>query len=258
MISGAMFLYFNKPIEITSPPLVITHESFELLDILKKKQPVWNNIFYKTFNAWQYQLNASMSVNQLLEPLENVKRIWAVYPATIEDLERSDKLIKSQNLSFEKVYPYIDPMNASGEIIRHIFLEMYLSLNKDIDSLYKYCEELFTKQSIEELLVKGYLLRLNFLENVKNHPILLTNEPIWNTLFDKTDEPKDEIDDNSILDIISWEIFRQIISPVLDPLNSKKINYIKLLLDKRQSQIKRLQHKCNLLAERIKHPESLQ
>ncbi|KPU27677.1 hypothetical protein TR13x_03900 [Caloranaerobacter sp. TR13] len=251
MLSAAALLYFQKPIALTIPPVVILEESYEILSFIKVRNPKWSTKFNQVFDLWIYQQKCFNKVMEILEPLKGkyLKNIWTVYPANNEAMEKTTELIKSTNLTIDSVFNMINPINASGELIRHILLEAYLEQGKEMNALYEYCEELFTKQKLEYLLVKSYLLRMNILKTMSvSTPVLLTNEAIWNSLFNQ----ELNTDTNLDRDIISWELFRQLISPRLDPLDRKKVKVIKEILEERQEEIDRLKLKCYALTEKIK------
>jgi len=257
MLSGASFLYFQKPLILTLPPQVILEEPYNLLELIQRRQPAWSGYFLNLFNAWRIQQEAFRKTFTILEPLKErcFKLVWTVYNANSKALEDSLELIKSRGKTIETVAPTINPSNAAGEIIRHIMMEAFLELGQNIERLYEYCGTLFTEESIEKLLVKGYLLRIKLLSQIGNTvPIMLTNEAIWNLLFDKIDD-----DITSVIndDIIAWEFFRHIISPRIDPLDNERVEIVIKLLETRKEQITKLRLKCLSLAEKVKGIKSL-
>jgi hypothetical protein len=186
-----------------------------------------------------------------------VKAIRLIYPADREAIENCATLAASTGMSLDDVSKLIDPANASGEIIRHIMLEAFLELNEDIEALFRYCEEMFTKEQVPHLLAKGYLLRLPMLSKMKGCPILLTNEYLSRFLellpVETTTEGR-SID----IDVVAWEIFRQIVSPRLDPLNAERVQLISDILRNRQNEVERLRRKCTILAEQVERTDALE
>ncbi|WP_338826201.1 hypothetical protein MTBGP_06910 [Moorella thermoacetica] len=258
MITGAVFLYFNQPIAVTLPPMVITQESYELLNLVTKRKPDWGTSFLNFFRGWRYQQNSFDKVIQLFKPLQEEKRLivaWNSYPAGIESLEKAKNLL--EHYGFEEIFQSINPLTGCGEIIRHIMLERFLELNQDLNALFDYCGELFAGASEDRLLVEGYLLRLPMLYALgKSTPLLLTNERIWNLLCTSNDVTAED-DTKLEEDVFAWEVFRQIVSPVLDPLDSKKIELILHLLKTRQEQIERLKIKCLSISQRATQPDNI-
>lgn len=264
MLSGAMFLYFDRPIALTLPPLVITEKSYKLLSIIDEKKPKWGNTFYGLFNTWQLQQKYCNKTFEILNPLkrEHFINTWTVYPADKFALERSKEMIESSGISLDDLKQMINPINAPGELIRHIMLEAFLECNENVDNLFDYCETLFDENSIEKLLVLGYILRLHFLKSLPiSTSIAITNYPIWNKLLndnvvnlnDEEFQGKENID----RDVISWEIFKNIISPRLDPMDKEKVEYIVKLFKNRKEQIKKLKLKCFSLSDKLKNIEKL-
>ncbi|MBN2186576.1 MAG: hypothetical protein JW732_03895 [Dehalococcoidia bacterium] len=196
----------------------------------------------------------------VIAPLKekSFKNVWLAYPANSEALERSNILAISSGLSLDLIANIINPFTASGEIIRHIMQEVFLQLNEDIEALFKYCGELFTREPLPHLLAKAYLLRMPMLTQNPSTPVLLTNESFTEFLnalpVEARVEGTEEIDN----DIIAWELFRQILSTHLAPLNAKRAELIAELLESRTGEIERLRLKCLALADEIKHPSELE
>lgn len=264
MLSGAMFLYFDQPIALTIPPIVVTEKSYELLTIIDERKPEWGNIFYNLLNTWQIQQKCCNRVLKILNPLkdEHLLKVWTVYPANKSALEESKEMIRSSGLTSDALKQMINPINASGELIRHIMLESFLECNENVDELFDYCGNLFNEEPIDNLLAKSYILRLHFLNSLpKNTSVAITNYPIWSNLLNgnvsnlnnEGFQGKKSID----RDVIAWEIFKNIISPKLDPIDEEKVKYIAKLLKTHKEQIEKLKLKCFSLADKIKQIKRL-
>jgi len=260
MLSGAAFLYFQQPLLLTIPPVVVTQDSTKLLSLIKEHKPEWAAVFLYLFECWRHQHDESRKMLDSIATLKekSFKTIWLGYPANSDALERSSILATSSGLSLDAIANMINPFNASGEIIRHIMLEAFLELDEDVEALFKYCGELFARESLPHLLVKGYFLRMPMLTQNPGTPVLLTNENLTEFLsalpIEATVEGTGEIDN----DIIAWELFRQILSPRLDPLDAKHAELIAELLEARAGEIERLRVKCLALANEVKHPSTLE
>lgn len=262
MLSGAVFLYFDRPLILTLPPQIIEPASFELLDVIKKQKPAWSQTFLNLLAAWKQQQDAHGEVLSILNPLKNssFKNVWVVYPADSSALERAGELIASTSLSLDSVAQLINPLNASGEIIRHILLEAYLTVNKDIKALFNYCGDLFAREPLPYLLTKGYFLRLPIFAQApeKDLRILLTNPHLikfLNALPVSATTSADESLDN---DVIAWELFREILSPILDPLDLERSELIAEMLTSRSEEVDRLRQKCRSLADQVKEPKGIE
>lgn len=260
MLSGAAFLYFQQPLLLSVPPVVLTEDSYTLLSLIEERKPEWGAVFLHLFECWRQQLDGSRKMLDAIAPLreKSFETIWLAYPANSDALERSNILATSSGLSLDLIANIIDPFNASGEIIRHIMQEAFLELDEDIEALFNYCGELFTRESLSHLLVKGYLLRIPMLTQNPGMPVLLTNERLTKFLnalpIEAAVKDTEEIEN----DIIAWELFRQIVSPHLDPLNTKHAKLIAEFLDSRTGEIERLCAKCLALADEVKHPSTLE
>ncbi len=264
MLSGAMFLYFDRPIEISLPPLVITEGSYHMLKVIEEKKPDWASTFFRMFYTWQLQMKCCREVFEMLNPLkgEHLKYIWTSYPANKVAMEKSKELIDSSRLSNNALKKMINPINASGELIRHIMLESFLEADKDIYKLFDDCNVLFKEESMDELLVKSYILRLHALNSFpQTSSIVLTNYPIWNSLlnneFSSSRSEEKLISEGIDRDVIAWEIFKNIISPKLDPMDKDKVKFITKLLKSNKAQIEMLKLKCFSLADKLKQNKNL-
>ena len=179
MLSGAVFLYFDRKISLTLPPQIIEPESFELLNVIKNQKPIWSQTFSASLQLGNVSKMHMEKCFLILNPLKDSSftNVWVVYPADSNALERAGELIASTSLSLDLVASLINPLNASGEVIRHILLEAYLTVNKDIKALFDYCGELFAHEPLSHLLMKGYFLRMPILAQAPREDlrILLTN-----------------------------------------------------------------------------------
>jgi hypothetical protein len=125
--------------------------------------------------------------------------------------------------------------------------------NLDYKKLMNYCDKLFKSNSIEELLISTYFFRLNSLEYFPN--ILLSNEKLINFLTHLP--PPNEGNNNESyydkIDVIAWEIFRQLTSKYLETKEPQKgIEIIINLRENRSKEIFNLKNKCLKLAEQFK------
>ncbi len=260
MISGATFLFFRRPIVFTLPPQVVTEEAYSFPDIVRQRGPAWGDTFLGMVKVWLAEREAWRSTSEVLKPLQGsaFKAAWLVYPASREALADAWMLASSANLDIKQLWKIINPACAAGEIVRHIMLEGYLQCDRNLDALYLYCDDLFRSESTERLLVEGYLLRCGILVNSPPTPILLTNERLPRFLsalpVQILADSEPEIDD----DVIAWELFRQILSPRLDPLNAERAKLVAKLIRTRRGEIERLKSRCLSLADRVKRPRTLE
>jgi hypothetical protein len=253
MLTGAAFLYFDKPLLITPPPLVMTNDAFEMLKLVDERNPNWSESLYGMLGMWWQQQNGFRHSLDILSPLkdEKLKVAYTSYNANQGALDQAQEFIESAGYSLEEAEKVINPLNAAGEAIRHIFLESYLENDKNINGLYDYCNNLFQSKEVSAFLTKSYFLRALFISALGQGDIsiLLTNQnllPLFDSLpieLDNGSEPW-----RSVHDVVSWEIFRRIISPRLDPLTPERVAMISELLKKRQEAIKSMKDRCGTLA----------
>jgi hypothetical protein len=252
-VSGATFLYFEEPILLTLPPQVITTEAFDVLRLVDERQPPWKQTLHGLLARWVSQKRGNHESLEMLAPLKDkcFKVIWLVYASDTSALSACEAMIASAGYSLREAANFVHPANAAGEVVRHIFLEAFTSLDQEISRLFDYCDQLFTNNSIEELLVKSYFLRLPMLQgHIRGSTrILLTNELLLQFLerlpVEGSLNPPSAED---ILDTAAWELFRRIISPALDPIDERRMALIGKLLDSKKNEIERLKSKCVLMA----------
>jgi len=262
LISGATFLYFDDPIVTTIPSTVVTPQSFELVKLVQARRPDWADMLFFLIETWhtqQQQFDFTLSALKALREQGALATIWLSYPAGQEPLKRAAELVEFMGLSNQDCQRVIDPWTASSELIRHVFLEAFLEHDKNLDSLYDYCGTLLRETSRETLLACGYLLRLRLLEKVggAGRRVLLSNE---NTVEILTKLPTENTSEDRTVfnrDVIAWEMFRQILSPRMDPLDTTTVSLIAQLRENRQSEIRRLRNKCVMLALEASEPEGL-
>ena len=259
MITGASFLYFDVPLIFTLPPQVITPKSFELLKNIEKQKPEWGKTILQWLSSWEYQRKGFNDVMNLLVPLKDrhFKAVWVVYSANDAALSASQEYLESAGYDLETAHRMINPLNAAGEAIRHIFLEKFLELGEDTGRLYDYCGSLFRETSPDNFLTKSYFLRLPMMKAVgqSTQSLMLTNPSLLELLDSMPIEPPDVSASNERFDdVISWELFRRILSPRLDPLSETNVELINNLVKNRKDEITRLKQRCLRIASEIKEP----
>jgi len=256
-LSGAAFLYFRGRLIATLPPMVITTDAFELMAIVEKRKPTWAVQYSEVLNAWRYQHERSQEMLSLLEPLQKsgvFQLSWMVYPCDSAALEHSAQLVTRSRLGMKSVAKLIDPINAAGELVRHIMLDKYLEVGQDVGHLYEYCDQLFRRESLETLLTKAYLLRLPMITSGQSSSVsvMLTNERLA-SLFSRLGPRRRGARENNVEDdVVAWEIFRQILSEYLDPLDPRRVELIARLLESREEEIERLKRKCLVLSAQLR------
>lgn len=253
MLTGSTFLYFDKPIVVSLPPQVITSESFEMLKLVDEQAPEWSKTIYSLLGMWRHQQEGFQNCIDMLSPLKDnkLKVVWTTYNSNQAALEQSQDLIEASGYTIEEAAEVINPLNAAGEVVRHIFLETYLESNKDINGLYSYCDNLFRTQDIKAFLTKNYLLRAPFLSALGqgDKSLLLTNQRLLPFFDSLPIEPEVNNDDWRLFqDVVSWELFRRIVSPHIDPMTQGKVELICEMLDKRQDAIESMRSRCRTLA----------
>lgn len=261
MINGAAFLYFNDPIILTTPPTVLNEEPYALLDLIENRRPSWGRGFSMLLDMWSTQQDSYIKIRELFKPLgEKVIQALFVYPADITALEEAGALVESSAMSKESIKNLINIPNAAGEIVRHIMVEAFLEKGEDVGALFEYCGSFFRDEQISHLLVRAYFLRLLVLKRIyrSRTPLLLNNPDLAEFFTSLPVESQVDEDDTVDIDMIAWELFRQILSSHLDPLNSERVKLIAKLLSSRSAEIDGLRSKCLFLAEQCLEPVHLE
>lgn len=278
-ISCASFMYFEKgQIAFSLHPTVSTYLSgcdpYDFFLYVQKKNPPWSNDYFLLFKLWVDSNNRLQQTNQFLLPLNKLKvykSILLVYSKTEEILHETEEFISRLGMSYEDLFNVINIDHAAQELMAHIHFEKTIELygsisqntgnefikrNVDYHFLFNYCDFLFKNTTIKQALVKAYFFRLMTMGDFDN--FMLSNEnliPLLSKLPQKSNEIElnQEVKPEDTLDIVSWEVFRQIISPYLDEKEPEtRINITTDFLQTRNDEIRRLKTKCWILAENFK------
>jgi len=286
-ISSSTFLYFPDNLATTMHPTVSLYttgcDPFRFIEFIEEGNYSFGAKFYPIFNVFETSSKMMHDTFDILKPLYNKKflsNIWLAYPRNKFALEKSEEIIQKSGLSVNEIYNYIDKIMACQEFISHVLFEMFLEFYQDkivsIDAkenasyeetraknidyklLLDYCEDLFSKYSVEELLVKTYLFRLQQLDYFND--ILISNNNLILLLNSiKLEQPLKKSEYYNNLDVISWEIFRQLTDKYLSQKKQKeRISKIVDLRDTSLDEIQALKNKCLKLGEQFKGEKKLE
>jgi hypothetical protein len=264
MISGAAFLYFQEPILFTIPSAssigILGAGSSRLVELVKKNNPKWVAEFRKMFDLYVIGTKLSSKTMELLKPLHGPCFKWNPFSA-------GDSLAK--HILFEMYVQTVhsekndhDLVDLGKQYARRAISGDPIPPEYDVDAapLYEYCDEIFSKQSLTKLLCKAFMLRLVALRNMKADTIFVSNTEIIPLLTSMPIETGDAVNQNQTSeaceDVIALEIFRQILSPAIDPLNEKCVEIIAEYRNGRKDEISRLRN--NVVGLHIHYPEFLQ
>jgi hypothetical protein len=258
-IDGAAFLFFDNPLILPLPPLLLTDDAFDLVDLVDRRQPSWGPVLHRVLAVWDTEMAGWQEVERAIDPVRaKFSSAMFAYPADEEALSDVDDLIAAAGLTLPDVVPAVDPICACGELVLHIFLEAWLEHDEDLERLYGYCERIFADLSFESLLMRAYFFRTLLIARFQKFaPVLLLNNPRLAPLLRNLPvEPQPE-DPASDFDVITWELFRQILSPYVDPLNYERAEALADILANRTTELERYRKKCEQLAEQVQAPETL-
>lgn len=282
-LSGAVFLFFNnEKIYFTLHPSTSLYMTgvnpLYFAKFVNSKSPKWLNKFNFAFNLWQANIEKCHLVSKTITPLKDIayKTIFLSYPRNSSAFEESKKLIDSSSLHIDEISKLINPSLAVDELFSHILFEKYLeiyhsekssielvemgekaidvgikSIDIDFDftALYEYCNTFFSSEPLKSILNKTYMFRLPLFKAYND--ILLSNENLikfLNSLPIQDNFNNINSNDEDKLNVIAWELFRQILSTEFDQLDEKKINIILKIRKKRNGEIDKLKDKCLSIA----------
>jgi hypothetical protein len=282
LISGSAFLYFHdEKFAFALPPSTTTFlsgaNSQEFFRYVNDRKPRWNVSFIK-FSQFSNKYHSTFKrTSETIEPLrkDGFKNIVLSYPRGDAAWESRQDLIASSELPFEEVATLIDPFSAADELYSHIFLEKFLEFYEadrsteelvalgsaqalkengppfrsvDWTLLYEYCDSLFGLASLEEIFTTSYMFRIPILTGMPK--VLLSNPNMVKFLASLPFETTTAVDPVD-LDVVAWEIFRQLTSPRVDPINQQTVETIQRLTRRHSSEIDSLKRRCFTLAKEL-------
>lgn len=293
-ISGSSFLYFHdEKIAFSLHPSVSSYlsgvDAFSFIPFLEEKSPPWKDSFLGFFDMWYKFRSSLQATHDLIEPLrsDSFKTIMFSYNRGTHAWEAADELLQSSTLKIGDITSLIDPFHACDEFYSHLFFEKVLEVRhgdvtteasvelgkkmaqsikgpedliKDFDwtPIYEYCNELFSRKSLAELLTKAYMFRLPILKGIP--AVLLSNQNLVTLLgtMPVSGTKNEQLDRKLEADVIAWEFFRQLVSPFVDPLDTAKVALLREMLRKRVEEIERLKNKCYELSANLSDEKNLE
>jgi hypothetical protein len=270
MLSGAVMLYFKGPFCTTAPPAVITPESLALLHLVSPRNPIWAESIHRIVDSLQAVNVAAVKTWDSIKAIvpDMFSMVYPVFPADRAAYARVDEWVAAAGYEYRELMDAaIAPLGAA-ELARHIFLEMYLELDCDIEALYRYCDYILVPSSLDSLVVASYLLRLHILlSSPRDAPLLLTNEALA-PLIEKLSAQASPTHEGATAerkvgadvvdaDVVAWEFFRVLVSRIVDPLDVKRLRLIARVRERHHDQTQRLRARCRELADELAEQPSI-
>lgn len=296
-VSGASFLYFHdEKIGFSLHPSVSAQltgvNPFTFLPYLEKESPPWKDSFLEFFNLWLEFRTSLDATHELLQPLreKSFATIMLAYNRGEQGWNSGRELIEASSLSLPDIVPLIDPYHAADELFSHIFFEMVLRVRygdltteqsielgkraaqrhmladgdgviEDFDwrPVLNYCDGLFGKQSLSELLVQAYMFRVPILRDSPS--VLLSNPNLIRFLASLPITANEDGGEQPVRiadDVIAWEFFRQLVSMEIDPLDPNRVRLISTIASTRKGEIDRLKNRCFELAGNLAGEKDLE
>jgi hypothetical protein len=272
IISGAVLLYFRDEATFALHPSASTHlaaaDPFSFFKFVEDRRPDWAQVFFAFVGIWHRYRGSLQHTFEMLQPLGEAgfNSMLLSYPRHDPAMEAADNLLRSSSLDEKAIFDCIDPFSASDELFAHLFFEKYLEFwhqTKRAENiadaprpelwpnLYNYCDQLFAHHTLEQILTKVYMFRMPFLRSAAS--ILLTNErlvPFMASLPVEGREAEESKREN-VVDVATWEFFRQLVSPAVDPLDEKRVQLLSKLKLARGAEATRLRDRCFALANEL-------
>jgi hypothetical protein len=258
LVDGSAFLYFEKRLTLTlAPAPVMAGGGFEIIDWVRERRPDWGLRFLALDELWGQESDGCVATFRLLEPIrDRFTAALVAVPGDPSGLERAGELIRSAGFDAEQMRMVVDPVVAAGELMNHIYLEMWLALENDNEALYDYVAELFSDHDrLESTMQRAYMLRIAHLAaGAAFDPLLLNSPrlaPFLLSLPDDTSQADVTPSAPFVIGQASWEFFRQILKPYLDPLDERAVDLIAECLFDRLDEVQALKLQTERLAEHI-------
>lgn len=262
LVDGAAFLYFDEPLMLTlAPAPTFAGGGFEVDDWVRRRRPEWGHRFLALSDLWGQESDGSVEMMKLLEPIRrSFHSALIATPGDHDALDRAAELIRAANLDRERMGAVVDPRVAAGELMNHLYLEMWLTLNEDAEALYAYAAELFSDiDRLRMTLERAYFLRVAHIPpRAPFNPLLLNNSDLIPFLLELPggDQQKRSGDETMFsADVASWELFRQLLRPYLDPLTPESVEIIDACLRDRMDEVDALKRQTERLAEEVSVPD---
>jgi hypothetical protein len=292
-LSGALFLYFDQPlvapVRASASIALCGAGPGKLVELVARRSPSWETSFRSMYGLYAAGAKSAAQAADILKPLMGKQLLTAVlaYPHTTEWMDRARTLLDSTGMSTSEILSTVHPFSAADSLAKHVLYEKYLELihpatdgftfgkerasrldsydpipiDFDIDPLplYNYCETLFSATAIEDLLAQAFALRLLFLKECGTFGgIFLSQTGVLDLLkrlpLDQNKIHAGPVDE----DVISWEIFRQLLSPVLDPLTKESVDLLLKFKSDRPDEVRRLKTKCMSLSTKMADTPTLE
>lgn len=255
-ISGATLLYFDDPLLMGAPAAVIppvAEQSFRLMNLIEERNPPWAAAMYFVLEQAREQSVGAISVLDRLAGVRDaaLRSVYFAYPAGDEPFSAAREAAAQLGERLPGAPGYMTPATAASDLRRHIFLEAFLEKGSDTSALYEYCENLFANAPLEHLLLSAYLLRITALGHVTSASGVLLTNPRTAELLAAAVPEGPEATPTQVTDVVSWEIFRQIISPRIDPLTDGRIALIGTIRSGRDTERAALVDRCRDIASKL-------
>jgi hypothetical protein len=293
-ISGSIFLYFHQEtIVLTLHPsasaALLGINPFTFISLVENRAPPWKDSFAQFVTKWRTFRTSLKNTQELIEPLRSdglTTRMFS-YARDTNAFNRADELIRSSTLDPARITSFIDDYHASDELFSHLFFEKVVETKYgDISSeslvnvgkelaeraladdcvpmqsfdwspIYEYCSHLFSTRNLQELLARAYMFRMPIVNHLP--AVLLSNSKLITFLSSLPIKlTPDRADLKLDADVVAWEFFRQLLSPIVDPLDKGKIVLLKKMRSKRSEEIERLKNKCYELSEELLNERNLE
>lgn len=184
-----------------------------------------------------------------------MKSVWMVYAADSAAMSRADALIQESGFPTDDLAHMIEPGLGAGELLRAALLDGWLEAGQDLEAFYERCASIFARETFQRRLIQAYLLRFAAFQSMPS-TLLLNNERLLPFLERFAPEERDESTEAERSgavsdDVTAFEIFRQLLSPRLDPLDEGRVQTVAQILADRADELEALKTQCGRLSEQV-------
>jgi len=249
VLSGCGFLYFSGTFRLVMPPLLLLPGCLDAVERVRARRPHWAPRLLSSVASLGELVQGWERMTKDLAPLKDrVLNVFLVYPAHRRALEEALASAEALGLPTADAADLVPYTNAAAELARHLFTEVYLAVDRDEEALYSYCDKLFAAGKDGELLTAAYLLRLPIVATAMGggarSRVLLTNPRLAPLLSALPTQGAVQPHPEGARDVAAWEIFRQLLSPRIDPLDAAAAEFVATLLAERPAEIEALRARC--------------
>ncbi len=242
-VDGSLFIYFDSPIILPAPPLLILPVVGQFLERMLQSH-WWPQAQSLLHGAADYKQRAA-TMREVLDPLQGSAFIWIlmVYPAEVDQFDSATSLLRSGRLRPESVLETVDSRLCAAELLRH--LGAMCASSHGVEFAAERAESLIQNTMLRESLAAAALIRLSLVHDFAGEAVVLSNPRLVQTLGSLEVEPSSQpVAPDIGHEAVAWEIFRQLLHAYTHPLTPEVAERMATIRQDRLDAAKRLRARC--------------